>query len=123
MAKVLLFQCKDEAAIRQVLTPMKIKVSSVPEEMFDLTLEELAKGKKEDGSFQGRSPEESLMLLCGLTEKQLNRLLLELRKKGIKTDYKAVLTPTNRSWDVSRLYMEMAKEKAMYMRLAEQQHK
>lgn len=121
MAKVLLFQCKNEAAIRQVLTPMKIKVVSVPKEMFHLTLDELEKGKTQDSSFQGKCPEESLMLLCDLTEKQFNRLLMELRKYGIKTDYKAVLTPTNRTWDVCHLYLEMAKEKAMYMRMASQQ--
>lgn len=114
MAKVLLFQCKNEAAIRQVLTPMKIKVISVPKEMYHLTLEELEKGKKGEECFQGKCPEESLMLLCDLTEKQLNRLLMELRKNGIQVDYKAVMTPTNRTWDVSHLYLEMAKEKAWY---------
>lgn len=120
MAKVLLFQCENEAVIRQILTPMKIKAVTVAKEDFHLTLEELEKEKKGEGSFQGRCPKESLMVLCDLTQKQFNRLLSELKRNGVRTDYKAVLTPTNRTWDVCHLYMEMAREKAMYEQMAKQ---
>lgn len=125
MAKVLLFQCKNEQKIRQALTPMKIPALVVPEECFDLSLEELEKGKFTAGRGgavspgEGRVyPAESLMVMCDVTEKQMNRLLMELRRREIRIDYKAVLTPTNRTWKVGQMYLEMARERAMYMKMA-----
>lgn len=124
MAKVLLFQCKNEQEIRQVLTPMKIPVKMIPEEYFHLTLGELEKGKFSAGNAdvsvtgnETRYPAESLMVMCDVTEKQMNRLLTELRRREIRVDYKAMLTPTNRTWKVGQMYLEMARERAMYLRM------
>lgn len=114
MAKVLLFQCKDELAVRQILTPMKIKVISVPKEKMHLTLGELESNLWDEGIFGGEYPQESMLVMCDFTENQMNKLLLELRRKKVKIDYKAMMTPTNRDWDVLHMYFEMAREKAMY---------
>ena len=122
MAKVLLFQCGNEAEIRQALTAMRITAISVPADCFHLTLGELEKERfSASGSAerekvlagQGMTAE-SLMVMCDVTEKQMNRLLMEFRRREIRIDYKAVLTPTNRDWPVRRMYLEMARERAMY---------
>jgi hypothetical protein len=114
MAKVLLFQCENELQIRQILTPMKIKVITVPKEKMHMTLGNLEMGILDDGCFEGEDPKESMLVMCDFTENQMNKLLMELRRKNVRIDYKAVLTPTNRDWDVSHMYFEMARERAMY---------
>lgn len=115
MAKVLLFQCKrEELAIRQILTPMKIKVVSVPKEKLHLTLGQLESNLWDEGIFGDEYPKESMLVMCDFTENQMNKFLLELRRKKVSVDYKAMLTETNRNWDVLHMYFEMAKEKAMY---------
>lgn len=60
---------------------------------------------------------ESLMLFCDVGEKHFNRALALLRSRAVRVDYKAVLTPTNREWNVLRLYAELAREKAEYERM------
>ena len=47
----------------------------------------------------------------------MHKLLTALRKKRVQIDYKAILTPTNSTWDVLHVYLEMAKEKAMYEKM------
>lgn len=114
MAKVLLFQCKEESVVRQILAPMKIKLVSVPKEKMHMTLGELEKGIEDDRTFGGEYPQESLLVMCNFSEDQMHKLLTALRKKRVQIDYKAILTPTNSTWDVLHVYLEMAKEKAMY---------
>ena len=46
----------------------------------------------------------------------MDKLLLALRRDQVTIDYKAVLTPTNRKWNVMRLYLEMQAEKAAYQK-------
>ncbi len=116
MAKVLLFQCPEAAAIRQLLVPMKIKATEVEPDCFHQTLGELAKERflpRRESASLG-IPGESLLVMCDFTEKQMNRLLMELRSRGIRVEFKAILTPTNQSWPVRRMYLEMARERAMY---------
>lgn len=117
MAKVLLFQCKDELAVRQILTPMKIKVIAVPKEKMHMSLGALEMGIWDEGTFGGEYPTESMLVMCDFTENQMNKLLTELRRKKVSIDYKAMLTPTNREWDVLHMYFEMAREKAMYAQM------
>ena len=114
MAKVLLFQCENEQEIRQILTPMKIQVISVPKTKFHLTLKELEQEKYDDGYFGGAFPKGSMIVMCDFTEKQLDRLLLDFRNRKVTVDYKIVKTPVNASWDVSHIYFEAQKEKMMY---------
>ena len=114
MAKVLLFQCENESEIRQILTPMKIQAVSVPKTKFHMTLEDLEKGKDDGGYFGGAYPKGSMIIMCDFTEKQLDRLLMDLRNHNVKIDYKMVMTATNASWDVLHVYFEAQREKMMY---------
>ena len=116
MTKVLLFQCENENEIRQILTPMKIQAVSVPKTKFHMSLGELARGKDDDGYFGGAYPKGSMIVMCDFTEKQLDRLLMDLRNRNVKIDYKMVMTATNASWDVLHVYFEAQREKIMYER-------
>ena len=114
MAKVLLFQCENENEIRQILTPMKIQAVSVPKTKFHMALGDLAREKDDGGYFGGEYPKGSMIIMCDFTEKQLDRLLMDLRNHKVKIDYKMIMTATNASWDVLHVYFEAQREKMMY---------
>ncbi len=137
MGKVLLFRVPDveASAIADMLAAMKVRCERIPESAFRQTIGVLASGKmsRPDGktitdaqsaeSIQkaepdhGNAPAESLMVFCDVSEKHFNRALALLRERAVRIDYKAVLTPTNREWNVLRLYAELAREKAEYERM------
>lgn len=60
---------------------------------------------------------ESLLLMCDLPDKRMDKLLFELRRANVQIDYKAILTPTNRKWTVLQLMLEMHKEKIAFQRV------
>ena len=79
-----------------------------------MALGDLARGKDDGGYFSGAYPKGSMIVMCDFTEKQLDRLLMDLRSRNVKVDYKMVMTPTNASWDVLHVYFEAQREKMMY---------
>ena len=64
-----------------------------------------------------QSVAESLLVMCDLSDKRIDKLLFELRRSDVVLNYKAILTPTNRKWTVSQLLLEMHREKAAYQRM------
>lgn len=58
-----------------------------------------------------RTPSESLLLMCNLTDKHMDRLLAQLRQAPKPVDYKAALTPINKGWTLKRLLLELEREK------------
>uniref|UniRef100_UPI0040571F9E DUF3783 domain-containing protein n=1 Tax=Acetatifactor sp. TaxID=1872090 RepID=UPI0040571F9E len=120
MEKILLIGISEEEyrKIKQVVSRLKLAVDVVEPVYYDRTLGELAGGKyKQDASgTQTSMITESLILICGLTDKRMDKLLFELRREEVSVDYKAVLTPTNKNWNVSQLLLEMRREKLAYSR-------
>lgn len=118
MEKLLAFHFNETELfqLRQLAATLKIRFEVVEPFDYKQTLDALVSGKKNPLTepFTGDVPEENLLLLCDFTEKRMDRLLLSLRKSQIHVDYKAVLTPTNRQWNVLRLLLEMRAEKAAY---------
>lgn len=53
----------------------------------------------------------SLLVLCGLRDKRLDKALFELRRVDIPIDYKAILTPSNQEWTVPELMKELQRER------------
>lgn len=53
----------------------------------------------------------SLLILCGLRDKRLDKVLFELRRADIPIDYKAILTPSNQEWTVPELMKELQRER------------
>ena len=59
-----------------------------------------------------REPEVPVMVLCHLTEGEIDTVLSDLRQSGLgKNVRKAILTPTNRFWTAAVLAQELEKER------------
>lgn len=79
------------------------------------TLDSLAFGKSVAAGSAEPIPE-PLLVLCGFSSSQLDRLLASLRKAGVpQSCLKAVLTPSNAGWTFSALYQELCRERLAMM--------
>ena len=136
MEKILLFGTKpaDTLLVKKLADNMRIAVQEVPVSLYDCTIEQLlaVKGVGIIGGTQSKAQdftggtqnevqnfavgavqaelksEPGMLLFCDVTEKHLD--------KQSRIDYKAVLTPTNRTWNVRRLYAHMAMERMSHER-------
>ena len=125
MEKILLFGTKpaDTLLVKKLADNMRIAVQEVPVSLYDCTIEQLLGGTQNEvqnfavGAVQAElKSEPGMLLFCDVTEKHLDKFLFELRNKQSSIDYKAVLTPTNRTWNVRRLYAHMAMERMSHER-------
>lgn len=64
-----------------------------------------------DAGASGAPTPPSLLVLCGLRDKRLDKVLFELRRADIPIDYKAILTPSNQEWTVPELMKELQRER------------
>lgn len=64
-----------------------------------------------DAGASGAPTPPSLLVLCGLRDKRLDKALFELRRADIPIDYKAILTPSNQEWTVPELMKELQRER------------
>lgn len=120
MEKILAFHFNDTELfqLRQLAATLKFHLLPVADTDYMQPLSALASGKKNPlaAPHTGKIPEENLLLLCDFTEKRMDKLLLALRKSSLQIDYKAILTPTNKQWNVLRLLLELQAEKAAYQK-------
>lgn len=125
MEKLLLFGTDDieYIKIKQIVSRMKIKCERIEPLYHCCTLGSIESGlyKNAPVSVSSSSPpvsplqaSESLLVMCGFSDKRMDKLLFELRRSDTRIDFKAVLTPTNKAWTISRLLLEMHKERAAY---------
>lgn len=112
MEKILLFNVKDAGKIKKIASQMHIRTDEADVKDYAQTLECLAglKPLEPDVLFTGAKPEGSMMLMCNVTDKHIDRLLFLISRDNIDIDYKAVLTPVNAKWTVSRMYAHMEME-------------
>lgn len=64
-----------------------------------------------EGSSPGEPLPEPLLILCWLSDRQLDRALLSMRQAQIRC-LKAVLTPSNAVWTPRILYRELVRERS-----------
>lgn len=64
-----------------------------------------------DAGASGAPTPPSLLVLCGLRDKRLDKALFELRRADIPIDYKSILTPSNQEWTVPELMKELQRER------------
>ena len=125
MEKILAIACSDVQIeiLKKITGDMKIRLQRVPEKDTDHTLEEiLNSGSDEKVSGEEVSDgENSLVIFCDLTEKHLDHVLARLREKKAGLCYKAVLTPTNRKWNLQKLYINMETEKKQFEQMRAQE--
>lgn len=125
MEKILAIACSDVQIeiLKKITGDMKIRLQRVLEKDTDHTLEEiLNSGSDEKVSGEEVSDgENSLVIFCDLTEKHLDHVLARLREKKAGLCYKAVLTPTNRKWNLQKLYINMEMEKKQFEQMRAQE--
>lgn len=111
--------------VKNIAGRMKLAVERInctESEGYGITLETLASGKyggklqpaeqlQSDGQSGSGLKKESLILLCGLRDKRLDKVLFELRRSDTAVDFKAVLTPTNKDWTLRKLFAELGRER------------
>ena len=131
MEKILLFGTKpaDTLLVKKLADNMRIAVQEVPVSLYDCTIEQLlavkgagiiggTQSKAQD--FTGGTQNEVQNFAVGAVQAELKsepgKFLFELRNKQSSIDYKAVLTPTNRTWNVRRLFAHMAMERMSHER-------
>ena len=128
--------------IQNIASRMKITVDRIPEEIMTVNykLGELVNGtykkatdmiaaddRKQENvtghssetgavNVQTKSRADSLILLCNLKDKRLDKMLFELRHGEVKVMYKAILTPSNQNWTVPMLMQELRRERFAMMR-------
>lgn len=120
MEKLLVFGVADAEynKIKQIANRMKLHCEQFSYACHSYTLEQLLNSAEPDVTVAPTAlPSESLLIMCNLSDKRVDKLLFELRRSDVKLDYKAILTPTNRKWTVSQLLLEMYREKAAYQRM------
>lgn len=64
-----------------------------------------------DAGVSGAQTPQSCLVLCGLRDKRLDKVLFELRRADIPIEYKAILTPSNQKWTVPELMKELQRER------------
>lgn len=144
MEKLVLIHVDDTEyqKIKNIASRMKITVDRIPEEIVvaNYKLGELVNGiykkvadtidaderkqekvtehSSETGvvNAQAMSRADSLILLCNLKEKRLDKMLFELRHGEVEVMYKAILTPSNQNWTVPMLMQELRRERFAMMR-------
>ncbi len=117
--KVLLYRLGEETekgkALCAILNDMKLLTLHVAPEQLGETAGKLASTNAvvTGATPPERVPEAEFMLLCGLGDKQLDRLLANMRRAGVSVPYKAVLTEYNKEWKLCKLIEEVAREHAL----------
>ena len=140
MEKLLLIHSTKEIQlqVKNVASRLKLALDIIPEEYYGCHLRELAAGKyaqnppdtvasdstvaegtipSGSAATEGTVPAPaaqappSCLVLCGLRDKRLDKVLFELRRADIPIEYKAVLTQSNQEWTVPELMKELQRER------------
>lgn len=118
--KILLYNVKEPQDIIKAASNMRIASGFISESDSDKTLAELAaevKGMPSDvAEYHSQENKESLVIFCDVTDKHMDRLLFEMRQTNTGVTFKAVLTDSNRKWNISQMLVEMRRERFEYMR-------
>lgn len=112
---VLLFNIpKQKAAkITRAALPLKLRVKTVPKADFAKTLGEIA-GISEATDIvynDDNGISEEMMVLCGFSDSLIDKLFFAMKKTNAgSVKLTAVLTETNKDWNIPILFEELKKE-------------
>ena len=113
MEKLLLIAIPDPDGVEQVARRLRLRTVLVQPEQYARSLGQLA-GYPAAAAEETPAlplPETGLLVMCGLKNSHMDKLLAALRNAGIVIPHKAVLTPTNQNWNVCRLAQELERER------------
>ena len=115
MSTILAYNLSAERAgrIRTLCAIQKLRLRQVQPEEFGLPVGAVAGVLPQAEAAAVEPFSEEMLVLCQLSEADLERFLLGFRKHGIPpVALKAVLTPTNAAWNARALRDELKKEHA-----------
>ena len=103
---------EEDRKLRQALVAQRLRVRRVEPVQYGLPLALLAAGHGEpEEQAEGEAFSDRMMVFCGLSQDQLDRVLTALARSGApRVALKAVLTPTNAQWDSRQLREELERE-------------
>lgn len=116
---VLLFHFTDKDRrnrLTRALFPLKMRIREVEKKDYLKPLGILAGLKEsregqEPEDYEGEDLEGEMLVMAGLSESRMDMVLKAIRKSGVgPIPYKAVLTPSNQSWNVLELFQEIKAE-------------
>lgn len=106
-------------AVRRVLEHLSISLRVVGEHETGKKIRSLLLEDAEDKIEKAEG--EPILVIEGLEQKELDSLLMELKKEGAKVPLKAVVTEHNRNWSFERLAGELKNENAYFALISELQ--
>lgn len=119
-AKVLLLNLSEETergrVVRRILAELRIEAVTATQDQgqetigFLMGLPSRAPGVAEPMRIE---EEEPLMVMSGLADSLLDRLLAALKESGVQIPYKAVVTENNVTWPLGELFAEIRSEHAL----------
>lgn len=113
---VLLYNFTDKERtdkVKFIFVLMGIKIKSVPKEDYLQPVGALAgagQAERIEDLYGGTGFEEEMLVICNLTDAQMNQMLAYFRKEKIQIPLKAALTPTNMHWNSLELHDELVRE-------------
>ena len=105
-------QQKNLAALNKIAEKFRIKLVSANDDDAETQLGYFAGFEGFNKSEKKGEAENGCIIFTGLSGKQIDAVLAELRKAEITIPLKAVLTPSNQSWSIKELTTELEKERA-----------
>ena len=108
----LAYGCADEERLREVFAAMGAQVRVLKGEDWGTRLGVLAGEAGPAGDAEAAAPQQSVLVFAYFTDALLDKALAALRTAQLAFDYKAALTPTNRTWTLQMLLEELKRERA-----------
>ena len=108
----LAYGCADDERLREVFAAMGAQVRVLKSEDWGTRLGVLAGEAGPAGGAEAAAPQPSVLVLAYLPDALLDKALAALRTAQLAFDYKAALTPTNRTWTLQMLLEELKRERA-----------
>lgn len=115
MEKLLLIGLQNPSAVENIAAKLRLRTVIVSPERYVYSIGSLAGYTTSVISARMPAaemlPETGLLVLCGLKNNRIDRLLEALRKAEIDIPHKAVLTQTNANWNALQLAYELERER------------
>ena len=108
----LAYGCADEERLREDFAAMGAQVRVLKSEDWGTRLGVLAGEAGPAGEAEAAAPQQSVLVFAYFTDALLDKALAALRTAQLAFDYKAALTPTNRTWTLQMLLEELKRERA-----------
>ncbi len=127
---ILLFHVPDKDTLLKIemaLFPLHVRLRRVAKEDYNQPLGALAGIKdipKLSESYEGEELNDTLFVFAFFTDARLNQALAALRKSGAGPfPYKAILTPTNQTWNAMQCFREIKEEREAILKQQENKAK